>query len=226
MHQRTNKKIIIYFLLFISIGTVNNIELNNKNFLKIKKINIFGFNDIEVLNIENDLNNLNLNNIVSLNKNEISKVIESYNIVENYKIFKNYPSTLNIEINKTKFLAKINYDGKTFIVGSNGRLIDEKYTNNDLPYIFGSPKTEEFLKFKKIVDESKLKYEKINNFYFYPSKRWDLELKNGIRIKLSNLNIVKSLNQTFEFLKDENFRNIKLIDVRVKNQIIIRWSKN
>ena len=222
MHQRASKKIIIYFLLFISIGTVNNIELNNKNFLKIKKINIFGFNDIEVLNVENDLNNLNLNNIISLNKNEISKVIESYNIVENYKIFKNYPSTLNIEINKTKFLAKINYDGKTFIVGSNGRLIDEKYNNNQLPYIFGSPESKEFLKLKKKIDESKFSYEQINNFYFYPSKRWDLELKNGIRIKLSNLNLVNSLNQSFEFLNDENFRDIKTIDLRVKNQTIIK----
>ena len=222
MHQRASKKIILYFLLFISIGTVNNIELNDKNFLTIKKINIFGFNDIEVLNVENDLNNLNLNNIISLNKNEISKVIESYNIVENYKIFKNYPSTLNIEINKTQFLAKINYDGKTFIVGSNGRLIDEKYNNNQLPYIFGSPESKEFLKLKKKIDESKFSYEQINNFYFYPSKRWDLELKNGIRIKLSNLNLVNSLNQSFEFLNDENFRDIKIIDLRVKNQTIIK----
>ena len=222
MHQRASKKIAIYFLLFILICTVNNNELNNKNFLKIKKINIFGINDIEALNFRNEINKLNLNNIVYLNKNEISKVIDSYNIVENYNIFKNYPSTLNIKINKTNFLAKINYDGKTFIVGSNGKLIDEKYTNNYLPYIFGSPKTEEFLKFKKKIDKSKFLYEQIKNFYFYPSKRWDLELKNGIRIKLSNLNVVNSLNQSFEFLKDENFTDIKLIDTRVNNQIIIR----
>ena len=222
MHQRTSKKIIIYFLLFFSIGTVNNIELNNKNFLKIKKINIFGFNDIEVLNIENDLNNLNLNNIVSLNKNEISKVIDSYNIVENYNIFKNYPSTLNIKIKKTNFLAKINYDGKTFIVGSNGKLIDEKYTSNYLPYIFGSPETEEFLKFKKKIDKSKFLYEQIKNFYFYPSKRWDIELNNEIIIKLPDLNVINTLNNSYEFLKDENFRYIKIIDARVKNQIIIK----
>ena len=222
MHQRISKKIIIYFLLFILIGTVNNIELNNKNFFKITQIKIFGFKDIEVLNVENDLKSINLNNIFSLNKNEISDVINTYNVVENYNIFKNYPSTLTIEINKTSFLAKINYEGKTFIVGSNGRLINEKYTNNHLPYIFGSPEPEEFLKFKKIVDESKLAYEIIKNFYFYPSKRWDLELKNGIRIKLSNINILNSLNRSLEFLKDENFRDIKLIDTRVKNQIIIR----
>tara|TARA_Y100000766_G_scaffold231071_1_gene205097 strand:+ start:220 stop:888 length:669 start_codon:yes stop_codon:yes gene_type:complete len=222
MHQRTSKKIIIYILLFISIGTVNNIELNNKNFLKITKVNIFGFNDIEVLNIKNDLNYLNFKSIVSLNKNEISNVINSYNIVENYNIFKNYPSTLNIEIKKTIFLAKINYEGKTFLVGSNGRLINEKYTNNDLPYIFGSPEVEEFLKFKKKIDQSKFSYELISNFYFYPSKRWDIKLKNGIRIKLSNLNIINSLNQSFDFMKDENFKDIKLIDARVRNQIIIR----
>ena len=222
MHQRTSKKIIIYFLLFISLCTVSNIELNNKNFLKIKKINIFGINNIEVSNVKNEINNLNLNNIISLNKNEISNIIDSYSIIENYKIFKKYPSTLNIEIIKTNFLAKINYDGKTYIVGSNGRLINEKFNNDHLPYIFGNPETKEFLKLKEKIDLSKFSYDQIKNFYFYPSKRWDLELKDGIRIKLSNLNIVKSLNQSFEFLNLKNLRDIKIIDLRVKNQIIIK----
>ena len=222
MHQRTSKKIIIYFLLFISLCTVSNIELNKKNFLKIKKINIFGINNIEVSNVKNEINNLNINNIISLNKNEISNVIDSYNIVENYKIFKKYPSTLNIEIIKTNFLAKINYDGKTYIVGSNGRLINEKFKNDHLPYIFGNPETKEFLKLKEKIDLSKFSYDQIKNFYFYPSKRWDLELKDGIRVKLSNLNIVKSLNQSFEFLNLKNLRDIKIIDLRVKNQIIIK----
>ena len=149
-------------------------------------------------------------------------MIDSYNIVENYNIFKNYPSTLNIKINKTNFLAKINYDGKTFIVGSNGKLIDEKYISNYLPYIFGSPETEEFLKFKKKIDKSKFSYEKIKNFYFYPSKRWDIELNNEIIIKLSDLNVINTLNNSYEFLKDENFRDIKIIDARIKNQIIIK----
>ncbi len=222
MHQRISKKIVIYFLLFTLIGSVNNIALNNQDFLKIIKINIFGFDDNEVSNIEKDLNNLNLNNIFSLNKNEISNIMDSYNIIENYNIFKNYPSTLSIEINKANFLAKINNDGKTFIVGSNGRLIKDKYANHHLPYIFGKLEIKEFLKFKKIIDESKFSYEQIKNFYFYPSRRWDLELKNGIIIKISNLNIINSLNQSFEFLKDETFKDIKMIDARVKNQIIIK----
>ena len=61
MQQQTSKKIIIYFLLFNLIGTVNNIELNNKNFLKIKKINILGLNNIEVLNTIRNLTMRTLN---------------------------------------------------------------------------------------------------------------------------------------------------------------------
>ena len=36
MHQQKNKKILLYFFLFLIIGTLNNKNLNNLNFLKIK----------------------------------------------------------------------------------------------------------------------------------------------------------------------------------------------
>ena len=57
--------------------------------------------------------------------------------------------------------------------------------------------------------------------FFFPSKRWDIEIKNGIIIKLPKLNVKKSLNQSFEVLNDEKFKNIKIIDIRIKNQIIL-----
>ena len=57
--------------------------------------------------------------------------------------------------------------------------------------------------------------------FFFPSKRWDIEIKNGIIIKLPKSNVKKSLNQSFEVLNDEKFKNIKIIDIRIKNQIIL-----
>ena len=57
--------------------------------------------------------------------------------------------------------------------------------------------------------------------FFFPSKRWDIEIKNGIIIKLPKSNVKKSLNQSFELLNDEKFKNIKIIDIRIKNQIIL-----
>ncbi len=222
MHQRISKKVTIYFLLFIFISSVNNNVLNRLNFEKIIKFNISGLDNNEILNITKSLNKLNLSNIFSIKKNEVLNIINSNNLIEKYYIFKKYPSTLDVKIDETTYLAKININGKILTVGSNGKLIDSKQNNDYLPYIFGKPEIDEFLEFKKIIDESKYSYKQIKNFYFYPSKRWDLELKNNIIIKLSKLDLIKSLNQSYEFLNHEKFKDIKIIDARIKNQIIIK----
>ena len=61
----------------------------------------------------------------------------------------------------------------------------------------------------------------IENFYFFSSKRWDLELKNNILIKLSGNYPEESLQLALEFLYNDEFRDIKTIDARIKNQIIL-----
>ena len=142
-------------------------------------------------------------------------------MVENYKIIKRYPSAINIKIEKTKFLARISNNKKIYLVGSNGKLTESNFYDNELPFIFGKPKIEEFINFKKIIDNSKLSYNDIKNFYFFSSKRWDLELKNNIIIKLSKNYIEDSLDLVVEFLNNQNFEDIKIIDTRIKDQIIL-----
>ena len=76
-------------------------------------------------------------------------------------------------------------------------------------------------KIKEIIDKSKISYTEIKNLYFFPSKRWDLELKNNTIIKLPNDNISLALNLAIEFLE-----NNKFIDTRIENQIILNDSRN
>ena len=47
MLQKKSKKILIYFFLFLMIGTFNNKNLSNVNFLKVKEISINGLDDFE-----------------------------------------------------------------------------------------------------------------------------------------------------------------------------------
>jgi cell division protein FtsQ len=42
--------------------------------------------------------------------------LKSNSIIEKYSIFKRYPSSLDINIEKTKFLARIIKDGQFFIL--------------------------------------------------------------------------------------------------------------
>ena len=221
MHQRKGKKILIYLFILIFAGSINNTALTKIEFENIKNISISGLNDEENLNILNDIKDLDLKSIFHINKNEISKIINSNNLVEKYEITKKYPHSLDIKITKTNFLAKINSNGQIYLVGSNGKLSDVKFSNKELPYIFGKPEINEFLKFIDIIYQSKFSLNEIENLYFFPSKRWDLELKNKTILKLSKDLTQFSLNEVFEILNDKNFNDIRTVDARIKNQIIL-----
>ena len=203
------------------LGSITNNEINNQKFYLIKNIIVSGLNENNNKKILIDFNEFKSKNIFQIDRDEILKIINSNSLIENYRIYKNYPSIIQVKLEQTKFLAKVNYDGKQFLVGSNGKLSKNNSSKNDLPFIFGKPDVEEFLKLKKNIDSSKFSYDKIKNIYFYPSKRWDLELKDNIILKLQKNGIKYSLDRAFDFINDKNIINNKIIDLRVTNQIIL-----
>ncbi len=221
MHQQKGKKILIYFFLFLIVGSINNNSLNKIQLEKIKNINISGLDENQNTNLSEKIEKLNLKNIFFLDGNEISKIISSNSLVENYQITKKYPYSLDIKIKKTNFLAKISNKEKIFLIGSNGKLSDVKFSDKELPFIFGKPDIEEFIKFTYVIDQSKFSLGEIKNLYFFPSKRWDLELKNNVILKLSKDHAKLSLDHAFDFLNDNNLKNIKVVDARIENQIIL-----
>ena len=216
MQQRKSKKILTYFFLLLVVSSINNINLNGLKFQNINNINITGLDIKNKIILLKEIENFNLNNIFLINKIDLTNGIESNSLVENYSIFKRYPSSLDINIKKTKFLAKINKNGQIFYIGSNGKFIKNDYLNNQLPFIFGNPEVIEFFNIKETIDKSEISFAEIKNLYFFPSKRWDLELRDSTIIKLPKDNINLALNLAIEFLNDH-----KLIDARIQNQIIL-----
>ena len=68
---------------------------------------------------------------------------------------------------------------------------------------------------------SNLKFNEIINFYFYKSKRWDIETNKGYLIKLSRDNVQKNLDLFVRLQNDGEFKNNSIIDFRQKDQIIL-----
>ena len=222
MHQRKSKKILIYLFLLFLVGSINNIYINNLKLLSVKEINVIGLENEENSILSKKIERLlKLDNIYLINKKDLNTLIETNNLVEKYFIFKRYPSSLNINIDKTNFLVKISKNGKIYDLASNGKLIENRHSNSQLPFVFGNPEIIEFFNIKKIIDESQIPFEEIESLYFFLSKRWDLELRNNIIIKLPNDNIKESLKLASEFLHNNEFKDIKIIDARIKNQIIL-----
>ena len=221
MHQRKSKKILIYFFLIIVISSINNLSIHNLKFNNINDIKISGLSKKENNILLQDIKKLNLENIFSINGNELNNLIDSNSLIENYEIKKRYPSTIYVKIQKTNFYAKININDETLLIGSNGKLSSNEFQNNNLPFIFGKPGIKEFLDFKNIIEQSKFSYNQIENLYFFPSKRWDLKFKSDILLKLSKNLTIEYLNNLYEFLEQDNIEKFTIVDARLKNQIIL-----
>ncbi len=221
MHQIKSKKILLYIFLFFILGTTHNLYLDKLNFPKINKIEIVGLNKEERNEILKDLNFLDMYSLFFLNKVEIKRIVSSYSFVQSFTIFRKFPSTLKIDVKKTAILANRYIDGVSFLIGSNGKLIKSEKKINDIPLVFGNFNNNEFLKLKRMIDNSSLPYSDINSIYYFNSKRWDIKMKNGILIKLPNEKILIALKFAVDLLSDDKFKQIKIIDTRLNNQIIL-----
>ena len=218
------KKIFIYLFLMIFLTTINNLSLSNSGYLKLKinQIKVYGLNDEDNFNISEEFNRLiSQKNLFFINKDYFVNVLEKNNLVHSFKVRKIYPNSIEVQIQKTKFLAVTNYNEKKFFIGSNGKLINFQSSDKNLPYVFGKIKIEEFIKFKKIVVNSKFNFEEISELYFFPSGRWDIKTNKGILIKLPQKNLLKALNLSHHMSTNENFKNNKIIDLRIYNNVIL-----
>ena len=225
MHQSIGRKnkIIIYLLFLFILSTTSVKLINDQNKLStlISKINITGLSEIKNLEILNNLNNFLYKSIFVINEEEIKKILEKHNIIQEFSIKKIYPSTLNIEIKPTKFIARVSNKGQ-YLVGANGKLIEDNDDNELLPYIFGEFNSQDFLSFKQNIEKSTFSFSNLKTLYFFPSGRWDILTDNDILIKLPQEHIVASLNLSKKLINNDNFKDYKFIDLRIKNHLVAK----
>jgi cell division protein FtsQ len=221
MPQQISKKIFTYLFLLFIIGSINNKNINELDFLKLYKIEISGLDEENNNKILKKLESLKLQSLFFLDKSKLKKIVESNNLVEKFSIFKKYPSSLEIEIYKTKFLAKVMIDNKIFFLASNGKIIEKKKEINNIPLIIGNFSNKEFFKLKKIIDKSNLRYEDIKNLLYFPSGRWDMTMFSGVTIKLPKEKLEEKINLIIRLLDDENFKSSQILDFRLNNKVIV-----
>ena len=224
MHQSIGKKKIAIYLIFLFILSSTNGKFSNqqkKYSLKVDKIKVTGLSNGKNLEIQNALSKIFYQNILILQKEEINRTIKKYNIIEEFTIKKIYPSTINIDIKPTKFVARLS-DGNQSIVGSNGKLILSEQSDEILSYIFGEFNSKEFLKFQKSVKFSKFNFVEFKTIYFFPSNRWDVLTIDNILIKLPEKNISETLNIAYKIISSGKFKNKNTIDLRIKNRLIVK----
>jgi len=225
MHQLIDKKnkIVIYLILLIILSTVTNKSLENRDSypITVNTINVSGLSANNNLKIKNELGDLLSKNIFLITKDNINKKISRYNMIEEYSIKKIYPTQIDIKIKPTRFIAKI-AGNNNFLIGTNGKLISNESTSERLPFLFGKFNSENFITFQKIINNSEFNFKNFRSIIIYPSNRWDIQTTDGILIRLPEKNLKNALKIAHKVINNDKFKDGKIIDLRIFNQIIVQ----
>ena len=90
----------------------------------------------------------------------------------------------------------------------------------DLPYVFGN--RDDFKIFYNDLKKMNFPFDLISKYTLYESKRWDLETKDKIVIKLHSKNYLKNIKNYLDSRNKQNFKKYKIFDYRINNQLILK----
>ena len=225
----SKNKIYFYLLILLLLSSTFNFNIISK-FKKlnlISHINILGLNEKEKNILEKNLEMFINKNIFLISREEVDKRIRINSFLDNYNIVKIFPSKLLVKVKKTEFVGKTILDGEKFYIGKNGKLtkiflVEKEY---NLPQVFGSFEVNEFLKLQKTLNTNGFNLSKIKKYYYYKSTRWDIEYNYDIVLMLPSRNIEKSLKNYKSLLNTNKIIPGQLIDLRIKNKIILSNAK-
>jgi len=225
---KDNRKIKILFYIFVllSLSTINFFKfdnnINKQTFFLINKIELIGTNKIDKNKILKKLDFLYGKNIFIFNRIEIDNVLNKNNLIKEFKITKYYPNKIKIELKEPIFVALIVKKQKKFFLTDNQKLIlfNEKFNEKMLPTIYGINGEKFFKDFYNKLKRNNFNLEMIKNYYFFQINRWDLILNNGLLIKFPAKELDEAIILAKKLIKDSNFKNIEIIDLRIKGRII------
>ena len=213
---------LIFFIFLTSIFNFNLFNNYQDKFI-LKNIIISGLPNHEKKMVEKELNNFYNKNIFKLSEDKVFESLNKFNYLENIYVNKIIPSSINIKLSKTDILAKTFKNGEEFYIGKNGKFIisDQLFEKKVTPIVFGNFEINNFINLYENLNYHKINPSKIEKYYYFKNKRWDLFFSNGHTLMLPSKNIDESIQIYKKLLKNKKLINIKIVDLRVPNQIIL-----
>ena len=248
--NRRRKKIYfptILILLFFLIIVIYIFLLYDQKIFKLFNGIIENYSDkyqysLSVVNI-NGLNNINEDEILNLIKpykdssiflipiKKIAKKISQNHWVKSINIKSNYKDTIEINIDESKPIG-IYTTGIQNILFSDDLKILENIANNEKKFsslikFEGKNSIHESIKLIDSFPDDFIQY--VDKAFLINQRRWDLELKNSILLKLPENNIKEALEnykKIYINFSNEELIEIESIDLRMKQKIILKYKES
>lgn len=248
--NRRRKKIYfptILILLFFLIIVIYIFLFYDQKIFKLFNGIIENYSDkyqysLSIVNI-NGLNNINEDEILNLIKpykdssiflipiKKIANKISQNNWVKSINIQSNYKDTIEINIDESKPIG-IYTTGIQNILFSDDLKILENIANNEKRFsalikFEGKNSIHESIKLIDSFPDDFIQY--VDKAFLINQRRWDLELKNSILLKLPENNIKEALEnykKIYINFSNEELIEIESIDLRMKKKIILKYKES
>ena len=228
--------IIIYILLFYDqkiFKQFNSIIENysDKYQYSLSVVNINGLNNINEDEILNLIKPYKGSSIFLIPIKKIANKISQNNWVKSINIQSNYKDTIEINIDESKPIG-IYTTGIQNILFSDDLKILENIANNEKRFsalikFEGKNSLHESIKLIDSFPDDFIQY--VDKAFLINQRRWDLELKNSILLKLPENNIKEALEnykKIYINFSNEELIEIESIDLRMKKKIILKYKES
>ena len=228
--------IVIYVFLFydqkifkLFNGIIEN--YSDKYQYSLSIVNINGLNNINEDEILNFIKPYEGSSIFLIPIKKIAKKISQNNWVKSINIQSNYKDTIEINIDESKPIG-IYTTGIQNILFSDDLKILENIANNEKRFsalikFEGKNSLHESIKLIDSFPDDFIQY--VDKAFLINQRRWDLELKNSILLKLPENNIKEALEnykKIYINFSNEELIEIESIDLRMKQKIILKYKES
>lgn len=175
----------------------------------------------------NDNNKVHIGTpIMEIDLHAIKQNLEKLTWIKRASVTRQLPSILSINMVERQPMALWQNNGQVSLIDSDGEVINERnlaqFTNliilvgSNVPYHAGS-----FLKF---ISSSPEITDMISSGNLINGRRWNVQLKNNILIKLPEENPEKAWQYLTEKQKESKIleSNVKIIDLRIEKKMYVR----
>lgn len=152
--------------------------------------------------------------------------------IKSARIARQFPDTLVVELKERKAFAIWQVDGRHELIDERGQVIPGQHIEafSDLPLVVGADAASDCAELFAILDGEPEYADLVKAAIRVGGRRWDIELKNGVRVSLPGGNeaysSVMAWSRFATLARDEDIldKGVTRIDLRLPDQVVLALS--
>jgi cell division protein FtsQ len=192
----------------------------------VEDISLYGRNRTNLEQIKRVVDMARGDAIFAVDCNDIRDRLLAIEWVADAQVMRKLPSTVLISITEKEPFAIWQQDGNFRLIDRAGSVITEKNVGmyHDLPMVVDDGANEQAAQIVDLLNKFPQIREQVKAAAYVSQRRWDLHMKSGIQVMLSQEEPELGLKRLDTLIREQDIlrRAISMIDLRLKDRFVIR----